>query len=90
MSVALVSLALIIVIIFEIVYFRRRRREKAILNAIDQVERAADKGSEERIVLESRVSIVFQEDPDEEEYDGDGEEEERGRAGMSLPRRRTD
>lgn len=60
------------------------------MNAIDQVERAADKGSEERIVLESRVSIVFQEDPDEEEYDGDGEQEERGRAGMSLPRRRTE
>lgn len=50
-------------------------------NAMQELERGGFKDSEERIVLESRVSIVFDEDP------SDDEEEERGRHGMSLPRR---
>jgi hypothetical protein len=49
---------------------------------VHEVERGGFKGSEERIVLESRVSIVFDEDSTDDE-----EEEERGRHGMSLPRR---
>jgi hypothetical protein len=61
-------------------YLRRRRREKAMLNAIEEVERGA-KESQERIVLESRVSIVFDDGASAAEV------EDNGRNGLSLPRR---
>jgi hypothetical protein len=106
-SVAAGALFLLAVFLalLEVCYFRRKRRERAVLNAIEQVERGGgvDKGSahesEERIVLESRVSIVFddggenEEDGVEDGYEGEGEDEygddetDGGRNGMSLPRR---
>jgi hypothetical protein len=83
----------LIVFLLETCYLRRRRQEKAFQRAVDEVERgeraeqalASLKGSEEIVVLESRVSIVF-DDVSEDEYE---EELERGRArnGMSLARR---
>jgi hypothetical protein len=82
----------LIAFLLEACYLRRRRREKAFQRAVEEVERgeraeqalASLKGSEEFAVLESRVSIVF-DDGSEDEY----EEPERGRArnGMSLARR---
>lgn len=50
------------------------------MRAIEEVERGVDKGgvSGEMIVLESNVSIVFDDDVSEIDY---------GRNGMSLPRR---
>ncbi|KAF2257156.1 hypothetical protein BU26DRAFT_499703 [Trematosphaeria pertusa] len=78
--VGVLGLALFLVA-FEACYLRRRRRTRALERAVEEVERGMDKGSEERIVLESRVSIVFEDDGHEEE------EQERGRNGMSLPRR---
>lgn len=79
----------IVLILFlaEACYLRRKRREKALERAVNEIERGErnlTKGSEEIIVLESRVSIVFQdasEDEDEEPERG------RGRNGLSLPRR---
>lgn len=53
-------------------------------NAVEEVERGTGKGSEERIVLESRVSIVFEEEAGESESE---DEDEGARNGMSLPRR---
>lgn len=79
-GVGILASALGFMAIFCVCYLRRKRREKAVLNAIEEVERATDKGSEERIVLESSVSIIFEDDELEEE-------EDRGRPGMSLPRR---
>jgi len=62
---------------------RRRKRENALRRAVAEVERGMNKNSQERIILESRVSIVIEDiDPEEEEL-----EENRGRNGMSLPRR---
>ncbi|KAF2689366.1 hypothetical protein K458DRAFT_126980 [Lentithecium fluviatile CBS 122367] len=78
-AAGVLALALLIVA-FESCYLKLKRRERALQRAVDEVERGTDKGGEERIVLESRVSIVF-EDEDQ------GEEHERGRNGMSLPRR---
>lgn len=72
-------IALLIVMV-EACYLRKKRRERALQRAVDEVERGIDKGSHERIVLESRVSIVFEDEEQEEEV-------ERGRSGMSLPRR---
>jgi hypothetical protein len=76
----------VFIVILGACYWRRKQYEKAILNAIEEVERGTSKGgeNEERMVLESRVSIVFHEEPEEGEED---EEEERGRQGMSLARR---
>jgi hypothetical protein len=75
-------------------HWRHTRRERAMLNAIEEIERGGDKGSEERIVLESRISIVFDDGIEEEEEEQRGrgterkrnreEEEQRGRQGFSL------
>ncbi|KAF2639175.1 hypothetical protein P280DRAFT_508320 [Massarina eburnea CBS 473.64] len=85
-AVGLLGVVLIL-IIFESCFLRHRRQQKALQRAVDEVERGADKENEERIVesqermvLESRVSIVV-----EDEFDS--EEEERGRHGLSLARR---
>ena len=79
-----------IVLVFvaaEAFYLRRKRRQRSLERAVEEVERGSNKGSEERIVLESRVSIIVEVDDNE----GDSEDEEeirgRGRNGMSLPRR---
>ncbi|KAL1606782.1 hypothetical protein SLS60_004189 [Paraconiothyrium brasiliense] len=89
----------LIVFFVEACYLRRRRREKALQRAVQEVESGeraeralADlKGSEEIVVLESRVSIVFDDvtDVSDEDGDDDGEETGRGRVrnGLSLPRR---
>jgi hypothetical protein len=71
---------LVLLVALEACYMRKKRRERALQRAVDEVESGVDKGSIERIVLESRVSIVFE---DENQDD----EEERGRTGMSLQRR---
>ncbi|KAF1962897.1 hypothetical protein CC80DRAFT_588390 [Byssothecium circinans] len=78
-AVGLLSVVLILVA-YHTCFLRRRRQERALQRAVDEVERGTDKVNEERVVLESRISIVF-----EDEYDQ--EEEERGRHGFSLPRR---
>ena len=78
-AVGVLVIALLIVMV-EACYLRKKRRERALQRAVDEVERGIDKGSHERIVLESRVSIVFEDEEQEEEV-------ERGRSGMSLPRR---
>lgn len=49
------------------------------MSAIEEVERGSDKGDEAIIVLESRVSIVIDDIPEEVD--------DTGRNGMSLPRR---
>ena len=51
-------------------------------NAVEEVERGVDKGSEEMIVLESRVSIVVEDELWDEFADDKGP-----RNGMSLSRR---
>jgi hypothetical protein len=81
-SLGILALALALLVMVDWFYLRKRRQERALVNAVHEVERGGFKGSEERIVLESRVSIVFDEDSTDDE-----EEEERGRHGMSLPRR---
>lgn len=73
--------------LLEVCYLRRKRRERAMQNAVEEVERGTGKGSEERIVLESRVSIVFDEEACEGESEEDEDEDEGPRNGMSLPRR---
>ncbi|KAF2659432.1 hypothetical protein K491DRAFT_712708 [Lophiostoma macrostomum CBS 122681] len=80
-SLGVLGFALALVVMVDWFYLRRRRQERALVNALQEVERGEFKGSEERMVLESRVSIVFDVDTSDEE------EEERGRHGMSLPRR---
>ena len=74
----LVAIAIAIFGALEACYWRRKRRERKLKNAVEEVEQGVVKENDERIVLESRVSIVFQEDG----WEGDG-----GRNGMSLPRR---
>jgi hypothetical protein len=81
-TVGVLAVALVFLGILEGCYLRRKRREAAMKNAVEEVERGANKGSEERIVLESRVSIVV----DEGIFDESGDEEDT-RHGMSLPRR---
>ncbi|KAF2005228.1 hypothetical protein P154DRAFT_518759 [Amniculicola lignicola CBS 123094] len=83
-SIGVFVSALVFVAILDACVLRRRRRERAMQNAVEEVERggATFKESRERIVLESRVSIVFDETEPEDEEDDDG-----GRNGMSLPRR---
>jgi hypothetical protein len=73
----------LLIVVFEACYLQRKRRARALQRALDEVERGTDKGSQERIVLESRVSIIFE----DEDQEGEEEEIERGRNGMSLPRR---
>jgi hypothetical protein len=75
----------LLIVVAEACYLRKKRRDRARQRAVDEVERGTDKGSEERIVLESRVSIVFEDE--EQEQQEEQEEVERGRNGMSLPRR---
>lgn len=70
----------ILIASFEAFYLRKWRQKRAMRRAVAEVENGAAKDSRERIVLESRVSIVIE---DEEQSD----EAERGRNGMSLPRR---
>jgi hypothetical protein len=77
-TAGILGLALVFVVILDSCYLRCRRRERAMLNVTEEVERAADKESQDWIVLESRVSIVFE----EEVLVADG-----ARNGMSLPRR---
>ncbi|KAJ4298076.1 hypothetical protein N0V90_005975 [Kalmusia sp. IMI 367209] len=82
-----VGIALILILI-ELCYLRRRRQEKALQRAVEEVEsreRALNKDSEEIVVLESRISIHFDDASSDE--DDDTEQQERGRNGMSLPRR---
>lgn len=70
----------ILIASFETLYLAKRRRKRAMQRAVAEVESGTAKESQERIVLESRVSIIVeQEDQDEED--------ERGRNGMSLSRR---
>lgn len=80
----------IIVYLVEACYFRRKRRAQALERAREEVEKGeltlTTKGGEEIVVLESRVSIVF-----DDSSDSDDEDMERGRNsgrnGLSLPRR---
>ncbi|OAG06967.1 uncharacterized protein CC84DRAFT_1163246 [Paraphaeosphaeria sporulosa] len=96
---AILSLALL-AFLLESCYLRPRRREQAMQRAVQEVENgeraeralAELKSSQEIVVLESRVSIHF--DDGDEGYEGEeseGEEWERGRTdgrnGMSLARR---
>jgi hypothetical protein len=80
--------AALIAYFVEIFYLRRRRRERALGRAVEEVERgemsSADKANEDIVVLESRVSIVFDDGPESED-----ELRDRGRTrnGLSLPRR---
>jgi hypothetical protein len=80
---------IVLMAIFEACYWRGKRRQKAMLRAVEEVEIGTrirqDKGSEERMVLESNISIVFEDTAEEE--DEEEEAEERGRNGLSLPRR---
>jgi hypothetical protein len=76
------AFALIFLGMLEECYFRRKRREAAMKNAVEEVERGVDKGSEEMIVLESRLSIVVDDGLWDEFADDEGP-----RNGMSLPRR---
>ncbi|KAF2794081.1 hypothetical protein K505DRAFT_337233 [Melanomma pulvis-pyrius CBS 109.77] len=83
-SVGILAFACVFLSLLEVCYLRRKRRERAMQNAVEEVERGTGKGSEERIVLESRVSIVFEEEAGESESE---DEDEGARNGMSLPRR---
>ncbi|KAF2116649.1 hypothetical protein BDV96DRAFT_630984 [Lophiotrema nucula] len=92
----ILGLVLVFALLFDACYLRRKRRERDVQYALNEVEGGTVKESQERIVLESRVSIVFEEEEEEEEegYEGeleddadDEDEEDRGRNGMSLPRR---
>ncbi|KAF2190366.1 hypothetical protein K469DRAFT_697645 [Zopfia rhizophila CBS 207.26] len=73
-TAGLVGVVFVFVALFDIRYLRRKRRDKAIQNGQEKVERGEGKWSEERIVLESRVEVVF-------------DNEDEGRNEMSLPRR---
>ncbi|KAH7392764.1 hypothetical protein BKA66DRAFT_547666 [Pyrenochaeta sp. MPI-SDFR-AT-0127] len=78
---------IIFLILFELGYMRRKRRERALQRAIEEVERGdiemhksgSSEGSEskENMVLESRVEIVVDEESDVEEdedgWEADGE-----------------
>ncbi|KAF2258732.1 hypothetical protein CC78DRAFT_621570 [Lojkania enalia] len=77
-TVAVLVTCLAFVMIFDACYLKRKRRERDVQYALSEIEGGRGKESQERTVLESRVSIVF----DDEESD-----EESGRNGMSLPRR---
>jgi hypothetical protein len=81
-TVGVLAFAIIFLGMLEGCYFRRKRREAAMKNAVEEVERGVDKGSEERIVLESRVSIVV----DDGLWD-EFEDDEGPRNGMSVSRR---
>lgn len=73
-------MALAGIIIYDARYLKKKRRERAMRNAVQEVDNAGGmRQTEERAVLESRVSIVI-EDPNEDDV-------ERGRNGLSLPRR---
>lgn len=80
--------AALIAYLVEIFYLRRRRRERALERAVEEVERGEmstpNKTNDDIRVLESRVSIVFDDVSGSED-----EEPERGRTrnGLSLPRR---
>jgi hypothetical protein len=58
-GIGLIGLMLAFAAFLTASHWRHKRRERAMLNAIEEIERGGDKGSEERIVLESRISIVF-------------------------------
>jgi flagellar biosynthesis/type III secretory pathway M-ring protein FliF/YscJ len=81
-----VLIVALLIVAIEACYLRKKRRERGLQRAIDEVEIGVHKGSEERMVLESRVSIIV-EDEGQEEQEEDEAEVERGRNGMSLPRR---
>ncbi|KAF2740957.1 hypothetical protein EJ04DRAFT_547941 [Polyplosphaeria fusca] len=89
LTIVFLVLLLLVIVIFNALIIRRRRREKDVQHALNEVEENTAKESQERVVLESRVSIVFVDDDTEGEEEEEEEEEERGRArnGMSLPRR---
>lgn len=76
----MLGLALVSIIVYDARFLKKKRRERAMMNAEQEVENAGPmRHTEERVVLESRVSIVI-EDPNEDDP-------ERGRNGLSLPRR---
>jgi hypothetical protein len=82
-------------------WIRRRRRQRAMQRAVEEVEKggmgeaeevgdAVVKNDGEMMVLESRISIIVVDDGDDESYEGDVEEveeDERGRHGVSSKRR---
>ncbi|CAO2651148.1 Nn.00g094450.m01.CDS01 [Neocucurbitaria sp. VM-36] len=74
----------VFLILFELGYLRRKRRERALQRAIEEVERGGgmemrkrvgseQSESKENMVLESRVEIVVVDD-DEEEEESDGDD----------------
>lgn len=79
-GLSIFSLA-IFLILFELGYMRRKRRERALQRAVEEVERGGiemhksgdsdSSESKENMVLESRVEIVVDEESDMDE-DGDG------------------
>ncbi|KAF2017378.1 hypothetical protein BU24DRAFT_420431 [Aaosphaeria arxii CBS 175.79] len=85
LTLGVLASALAFWLIFDSCYLRRKRRERAMMNAVEEVVRADIQESQERIVLESRVSIVFNDDTASEEVNVD-----MPRNGMSLPRRDRD
>jgi hypothetical protein len=86
---------LVLFLILEYTYLGKKRRERALQRAVEEVERGTElkdtshTGSKENMVLESRVEIVV-DGGDESDGDlgewGHGRRWERGRSGMSLPR----
>ncbi|KAH7116768.1 hypothetical protein B0J11DRAFT_583481 [Dendryphion nanum] len=80
LALGILGFALVSIIVYDARFFKKKRRERAMMNAVQEVESAGSmRQNDERVVLESRVSIVI-EDPNEDDP-------EVGRNGLSLPRR---